>query len=427
MSPETVPRSHLREAIPRLLDNHTVVLLAPAGPDLAWAADAAWELARAAAARGRRVALVDLSVEHPALHQGGGTAEGIVDAFLYGASLHHVAQPRQPTGLYYIPVGTLPEDPPAIWGHARWPRLARGFAKEGALLLLFVPREGWRHFPTSPDRIITLGAPPDSVVMADEPTDEVPGVPISHVVPDRPSTKIETAPLTAWASRSIGGRRPSTRLVRGGTIGIAVVVLVVASMFVARCRSQQRPEPQGSGEVPTEPADPARAAGTVIERERTTDSLYYAVQVASFKTPERALEHAAGYRERGWPVTLVPVRLGLQGLWFRVVVGAFPNAAVADSALRRFYVQGLLERPYGTILRTPHTLVIKTVPDSAGAAAEVEGLRDGGIAAYIVKAPGGHQVAIGAFETPEQAHYMDSILTQAGLAATIATRAGIVQ
>ncbi len=90
MTIRDVQRIDLSQLVPSLLANKSVIALVPAVADDPWAAQVAWEIARAAAS-GRRVALVDVSLEQPALDAGAPAGEGLVDAFEFGASLTHVA------------------------------------------------------------------------------------------------------------------------------------------------------------------------------------------------------------------------------------------------------------------------------------------------------------------------------------------------
>ena len=70
MMARALPRSRLDNLIPSLVEAQALVALVPATGDLEWAAAAAWDVARAAARQGqRRVALVDLWVEEPKLHE----------------------------------------------------------------------------------------------------------------------------------------------------------------------------------------------------------------------------------------------------------------------------------------------------------------------------------------------------------------------
>ena len=90
-----LPLSRLGHLVPPLIERAALLVLVPTTDDLAGAAKAVWDIARIAPRDGRRVALVDLSVELPALHDivsgSLGATEGIVDAFEYGVSLNKAA------------------------------------------------------------------------------------------------------------------------------------------------------------------------------------------------------------------------------------------------------------------------------------------------------------------------------------------------
>lgn len=118
-----------------------VVLLVDAAGDRAWAADAAVALATGWARAGRRVVLADLHLQDARVHErlGEPNLDGVVDVFLYGASLSRTARPVPGRGFYLISAGTYTEDPDAVLRHPRWPRIAAGFADARATLLLFVP------------------------------------------------------------------------------------------------------------------------------------------------------------------------------------------------------------------------------------------------------------------------------------------------
>src|SRR5690606_30542450 len=73
----------------------TVVVLLAGGEDRQWAARAAIDLCSEWASDGRRVVLTDLDLEDPLLHRllGVPNLEGVVDIFVYGASLSRIAKP----------------------------------------------------------------------------------------------------------------------------------------------------------------------------------------------------------------------------------------------------------------------------------------------------------------------------------------------
>lgn len=89
-----LPLSRLGHLVPPLVEGQALVALVPVTADLPWAAKAAWDIARIAAREGRRVALVDLHLDQPALHEivGLSASDGIVDAFEYGVSLTKIGR-----------------------------------------------------------------------------------------------------------------------------------------------------------------------------------------------------------------------------------------------------------------------------------------------------------------------------------------------
>jgi hypothetical protein len=118
-----------------------VLLLFDPRADRAWVADAAIALATGWNAAGRRTVLADLSIEDPILHERVGVPnlDGVVDLFLYGASLARSARPVPGRGFLLITAGTYTPDPDAILRHPRWEKIVAGFREAQASLLLFVP------------------------------------------------------------------------------------------------------------------------------------------------------------------------------------------------------------------------------------------------------------------------------------------------
>ena len=114
-----LPLSRLGHLVPPLVQDAALIALMPMTDDLAWAAKAAWDIARIVARDGRRVALVDLYVDHPALHDivGLQASEGIVDAFEYGVSLNKAA--HEITGVFFIPAGSDTANAGQVYAHPR--------------------------------------------------------------------------------------------------------------------------------------------------------------------------------------------------------------------------------------------------------------------------------------------------------------------
>lgn len=112
--------------------------------DRQWAADTAVDLSARWAGEGRRIVLADLHLENPLLHFGLDVSnlEGVVDIFLYGASLARIAKPVREGSFYLIPAGTYAPNVDEIYRHPRWKKLVAGFRDTDATLILFAPAEG---------------------------------------------------------------------------------------------------------------------------------------------------------------------------------------------------------------------------------------------------------------------------------------------
>ncbi|HEV2129724.1 MAG TPA: hypothetical protein VGR27_01390, partial [Longimicrobiaceae bacterium] len=141
--PALDPAADLLPAVLTALDPGPVVLLVDAAGSRDWAADAAIALASAWARAGRRIVLADLHLEEPVLHErlGETNRDGVVDIFLYGASVARSARLVPGRSFFLIPAGTYAADSGAILRHPRWPKLLAGFRDAHASLLLFVPAD----------------------------------------------------------------------------------------------------------------------------------------------------------------------------------------------------------------------------------------------------------------------------------------------
>jgi cell division septation protein DedD len=423
MTQRELPRAELPTTAPDLLAEANIVALVVLKGGERPSEEMAWELAAAVARAGRRVALVDLCLEDPLLdgRTAGGGSEGVVDAFLYGASLQHVAVEQDVPGLHVIPVGTQPTDPDEVWSHQRWRRLARGFGAEGALLLLLVPAHALERLAVEPARVVVL-APVGKVSGARRivlPV-EWSAAPVDVVV-DTPPPRVTAPPRPRpQAARPVATRRVRPPRRRRWAVAAAGAVLLGA-VGLAVVLPQRGSGSVSAGSDSLLAATSTAALPSPVEQPGG-DSLYYAVQVAAFQSMDAALEGAREYQDAGWTATVSPVRLGRQGTWFRLIVAAVPTPDAAQRALASLWSRGLVERPNGTILRTPHAISLDSYPDTFAAR---QGLRERGAAAYIVEASDGTaRLFVGAFETPEQARLADSILAAVDLQGTIVPRTG---
>src|SRR5882672_8832737 len=226
-SPRQLPLSRLGHLIPPLVESQALVALVPTTADLVWAAKAAWDIARIAARGGRRVALVDLGVEEPALHQTVGLtpSDGIVDAFEYGVSLSKAAQ--EIDGVFFIAAGSYTASVGDLYAHPRWRKLQAGFRSEGALLLLFVSATGLGKLSAVADGAIVLapeGLDPASAVGLEIAAVVERGTPVLGVARDRWMPTPGAVPAFESPPPEPGRRR------RGARAAMATLVLAGAAV-----------------------------------------------------------------------------------------------------------------------------------------------------------------------------------------------------
>lgn len=396
-----IPRSRLANVVPSLLDAQALVAVVPGTGDVRWAAAAAWELARAAVGEDRRVALVDLWVEQPTLHEvvGVPATEGIVDAFEYGVSLTKAA--REIDRVFFIPTGSYTARAAELYGHARWPKLHAGFRAEAALLLLYLPPAALGRLSVVPDGVLVLS--PDGVELESAVGREIVaglerGAPLLGVVRERwtPAPAAQAPPLEPGPSRA-------RRRVHPAAVALALVA-VGAGAWTVFARNTERPE------APVVAAAPAPRP--------EMDSLPWTVQLAAYATLENALGHADELAAAGRGAFVTPVALdGSAAVWYRVLVGAYPTRDAAMLAREDLWRRGTAPHGQGDVLYAPYSYALA----DSGAVAP---LRAHGIPAVRWEAGGTSRLLFGAFETPEQAAVAGKDLERAGLGATLITRTG---
>lgn len=541
MTPQEIRIPDLPRVARSLFNSHCIIAITPAAGDYEWAADAAWKMARAATTTGRRTALVDLNLENPILHTQATNPldTGIVDAFVFGASLQHVASHEENPNLHFIGVGSAPADPIEVWSSARWLRLAKGFQKEEAILLLYIPPAALKHLPFTPDLLIAAsprGFGPDGPKSHDVRAILERGVPLVAL---REGPESVPMPQNAAAGASGGTPEPASSSPKRGpsplrrillpVIGVLVTVMVTASiLLLSRSEEYQSdsqpasptvaldtsPEsqapvgptsedstaPSAEGELAdsvsrdalgrvdstaTDSADLMEAGAspltasdsvqpddavtlqqdsvtpqqeTAIVADSTTlteggepaiedivesqdlpaaplrpenpDSLFYSVQVAAWSSLSQAVDHLDRFFRAGIPATITAVPRDTARVWYRVLVGAVSDAGAADSLRQRLRNAGLVGRTRGVLANTPYAFLLATHQDEHSARDAITGLRESGIPAYIVSMPNGSaRVLVGAFESPNQAELVDSVLPRGGrdLSRILVSRVGIAR
>jgi cell division protein FtsN len=414
-----LPRSRLDALVPSLVTGQALVALVPATGDLKWAAGAAWDVARAAALSNRRIALVDLWLEHPTLHETVGLTptEGIVDAFEYDVSLTKAA--HEVDRVFFIAAGTVTAHAGDLFANPRWKKLHGGFRVEDALLLLYLSAGALARLSAVPDGLIVLspdGYEPESSIGQGITAVMERGVPLLGVVRERWTPAAAPAPDPRSVAPppgriSASPRRPPYRLAR--PVVVAVTLAAGSWALLARGVEQRR------APVPAPfRAAPVRARPVAAPAPRV-DSLAWTVQLAAYARLDKALALADRLAADGVTPFVTPVALDDRRgstVWYRVLAGAFPTRDSAVGARAGMWKHGLAARGQGDVLRAPYSL---SLSDRAPAAST---LRARGIPA--VPWGTGSRLLAGAFETAEQASILEARLKRAGVQATLVTRMG---
>jgi len=412
--PRQLPLSRLGHLIPPLVEAQALVALVPTTADLVWAAKAAWDIARIAARGGRRVALVDLGVEEPSLHQTVGLtpSDGIVDAFEYGVSLSKAAQ--EVDGVFFIAAGSYTASVSDLYAHARWRKLQAGFRSEGALLLLFISATGLGKLSAVADGAIVLapeGLDPASAVGVELAAVAERGTPLLGVARDR--WMPTPGPIPMPDAPPEPGRKG-----RGVRAAVATLVLAGAAVggwaLFAPAMELLRPPSEPTPAAPQRPPAAPAPAPAVVH----LDTLPWTIQLAAYETAAKALAHADQLAEDAGIATLVtPVQQGgARTVWYRVLAGSYATREAAAAGRDALWRRGTTTRGVGALLRAPYSFAPET--DTS-----LTALRRRGLPAVRWRS----RILIGAFETREQAAFTEAKLTRARVRATLLPRVGTAQ
>jgi hypothetical protein len=455
-----------RDPAPRYVESvtpsGTVVLLVSGDVDRTWAAQFVLELSASWAAAGRRIVVADLHLERPLLGEASRDEdlEGIVDVFLYGASLSRIARPVRDGLFYLIPAGTYSPDAAEIFRHSRWKKVVAGFQDTGATLLLFVPGESaalaelgaWsseaillgsavagpateRLGAAGIEVIGVVGSPP--LVVAESETEEVaaaaggtaqrPGhdgeksrAELTAPTTGRPHLLEDDLELPPPPPRQPASYRRSFLI--GG--GLLLVAIVLTTLYL---RTALQPGQHSMAD--------ARSAGGNPTASRVGELLTYSVQVKAFTSLAAAREQLEIERRRldSAPFFISPEEI--QGvLYYRILAGLSADTVGAIRLRDELVEAGSIEAEdaiatYGLLQYTPLAYDLGTYPTREEAMARIDSLFVLQIPSYFAVMPysdGSRRWHVygGAYRDSAGAERMGELLAAAGLNGQLTVRAG---
>lgn len=420
-----------------------MVLLLVGEADRRWAAEAALGLCSTWARGGRRVVLADLDLDAPVLHEVAGVddTQGIVDIFLYGASVGSSARAVPGEGFYLIPVGTYEPDAEAIYRHPRWPKLVAGFRDASATLVLFAP-VSTADVPAVAewvDEVILLGASgdapgldvlaakgiePEAVLVqpgAPRPAAEAGAVTVPALTDEEKELILPPEPRRH--AQPIGRHLPTIVAVVA-----AAVVFAIAGFLLARNRPDLVPW-AGDQQRPTAAA-PAVQPQTRTGPSPTGAALPYSVTGWAFMTLEAAQAHAEGERARfdAAPFFVSPEEI--QGvLYYKVLAGAVVDTAAASRLRTDLIESGAIEPTESIIQFSPLAFDLGEFESEDDAEARLDSLTTEEVPAYVLSIPYSDgtrrwQLYGGAYRDSISAEAMREHLSAAGVSARLVARIG---
>jgi hypothetical protein len=456
----------------------TVVLLLVGQVDRWWAAETAIELSSAWAGNGRRVVLADLFLESPILHEVAGieNLEGMVDVFLYGASISRSARAIEGRSFYLIPAGTYTTDDEAIYRHGRWPKLVAGFKDADASLVLFVPADApeLAAMASWTTEIILLGAPADPSVLS--PLLQSGAKLRGLIEPPHGAARqrTETAPLAAAgaavveetvavdddagdeldppatfdppAKAALHLPPPPVRTSRGSpralniALGIIIPLVILAAAFyvVASVRPDLLPSwARIAMPVASEPAvTPPRVIAPLPTPRREGESLPFSVAVISFRSFDDAQRRLTSLLERKDGVLYFVSPEEIQGiLYYKVLAGALPDSTAArelkESLVRAKVITAEDAADEGALIQpTPYAFGLGERPTDQAGTAAADSFAARGVPAYGVAVPYSDgnrrwQIYGGAYADSATAEGMRKLLASAGIQPDLIPRIGV--
>ncbi|MGI8618276.1 MAG: hypothetical protein ACR2L6_04190 [Gemmatimonadaceae bacterium] len=389
------------------------------------AAEVALGIARVAAER-RKVTVADLSGDVGPVKTllEDWNLDGVTEAILYGVSFARLERPVAGSPrLSVMPSGTDDVRQDGVYESTRWLALARGFRKQGSLLLIVASAAapGLRKLVESVDGAIVVGKAlvdpaPQFLVLKRIPSPDSPPL-RKRAQPTREIPMEEEALLPAGLS---------PRAYASAGLAALVLVLAVTTFLITRSAPRSEngaarmgiPRPVPAPSAPDSalvgnPADSAMASPYAVEFLAANT-----LEGANFELREKLKAVPAG--------TISPVPVGPDRItWYRVVGGAYADIRSADSLLVAVRRSRIVGETAGFVVRVPFALLVDSVSTAGGIPTTLQKYLARGLPVYaLVQQAGNALVYAGAFAAPADAAVLQDSLSSAGIRTLLVYRKG---
>lgn len=404
-----------------IVGSYSAVLVSSSNPSVA--AYVALGIARAEAPR-RRVVVGDLVGDIAPLTSliTDDDPHGLSDSILYGVSINRIGRPVAGTeNLFVMPSGTEQVMGEDIFASGRWKRIAEGFTKDGALLLL-VARSDSPGLGVLADQL-------DGVVVVRD--SELPAAPGALILA-RVASPTRTMKVPFLRDVEIPRLGSARRWLTPSIVALAIIIIAASAFALFRVRDNR--ESQTLMETPAVAGAPSAADSFFVAPPanvaESAAASAFAVELLVANTPEGANFVLRKDNASLPAATVAPVPIGVERTtWYKVIAGAYTRRSEADSLLRALRAANVLDDSAGSILQVPLALLVDSVGTQGGidaaVSAAVRKYTARGLPVYaLIQNDGGARLYAGAFDRPNDAGELLKTLRDAGIQPVLAYRTG---
>ena len=332
------------------------------------------------------------------------------------------------SSLFVLPAGEGVRGEPALQSPERWDRLIGGFGEAGGLLVLIAR-------PDAPV-ISVLGKAGAGLVWVGRARGVPGGITLAATVGavkrrSRPWWRVGHGPemalwkAVAWAAIAAAGS------------GLAAILWIQAMQRPSGTVTLRERVPEPVARAGTNAGTNAGASAdtvSMVERLGPVDAAthaQYAIEVMAASTASNAnswlQEHANDAGLFAATIAVVSIRNGSQGAskWHKVMVGAWHDAAAADSAVAVMRRTRIVAGETGVVVSAPYAMLLADSASHERARAVMDVWRAKGLVPYALKQDDGSvRVYAGAFVSVAEAITMAAMVHTAGGTPIVAMRTG---